>query len=141
LIADSFVRPVPAVVTDASAVIEGIVRGDERVLAYFASTIDASGLLLAPPHFWSEVANGLFNRRRNALDTASDLQAVARIGISVADRGLAGINDTVALADRHRLTIYDAAYLHLALDVDGELATYDRALADAARAEGVLVRP
>jgi predicted nucleic acid-binding protein len=81
------------------------------------------------------------NRRRNALETASDLQAVARIGLQVSDGGLPGLIETVALAARHRLTIYDAAYLQLALEVDGELATYDRALAVAATAEGIVVRP
>jgi predicted nucleic acid-binding protein len=137
----AFTRLAPVVVADASAVIEGIVRADETVLEYFNGVIGASGLLLAPPHFWSEVANGLFNRRRDPLATATDLQAVARIGIQVADRGLIGLVDTVALAGRHKLTVYDAAYLHLALDVDGELATYDQALARAAESEGVVVRP
>ena len=33
--------------------------------------------------------------------------------------------------------MYDATYLWLAIDVDGELATFDRALARAAMAEGV----
>ena len=41
------------------------------------------------------------------------------------------------LAERHRLSVYDATYLWLAIDVDGELATFDRALATAAEAEGV----
>ncbi len=40
-------------------------------------------------------------------------------------------------ADRHRLSVYDATYLWLAIDVDGELATFDRDLARAAAAEGV----
>jgi LuxR family maltose regulon positive regulatory protein len=35
------------------------------------------------------------------------------------------------LADRHGLTVYDALYLQLALDVEGELATLDRDLAKA----------
>lgn len=42
------------------------------------------------------------------------------------------------LSARHNLTIYDAAYLELALRLDGQLATFDRALAQAARANGVL---
>ena len=41
------------------------------------------------------------------------------------------------LAERHRLSVYDASYLWLAIDVDGELATHDRDLARAALAEGV----
>jgi predicted nucleic acid-binding protein len=50
-----------------------------------------------------------------------------------------GLAEAVELAERHRLTVYDAAYLALALDLDGELATTDRALATAGRAEGIEV--
>ena len=35
------------------------------------------------------------------------------------------------------LSVYDATYLWLAIDIDGELATYDADLARAAEAEGV----
>jgi predicted nucleic acid-binding protein len=35
--------------------------------------------------------------------------------------------------------VYDASYLQLALDIDGALATLDRALAAAANAEGIEV--
>ncbi len=43
----------------------------------------------------------------------------------------------LALADRHDLSVYDAAYLELALRMRLPLATLDRALAAAARAAGV----
>lgn len=43
----------------------------------------------------------------------------------------------MVLAERHRLSVDDASYLWLAIDVDGELATLDRDLARAAVAEGV----
>lgn len=45
----------------------------------------------------------------------------------------------MALARRHQLTVYDAAYLELALRRGALLATFDRALANAARAEKVPV--
>jgi predicted nucleic acid-binding protein len=48
---------------------------------------------------------------------------------------------TLALADRHDLTVYDAAYLELALRQRLPLATLDRELAAAARREGVKVLP
>jgi predicted nucleic acid-binding protein len=44
-----------------------------------------------------------------------------------------------ALAERHGLTVWDALYLQLALDVDGEFATLDGDLIRAARAEEVAV--
>ena len=43
----------------------------------------------------------------------------------------------LALAREHRLTVYDAAYLELALRADVPLATLDRQLAAAARAAAV----
>jgi predicted nucleic acid-binding protein len=43
----------------------------------------------------------------------------------------------LALARRHGLTVYDAAYLELALREGLDLATLDTELADAARAEGM----
>ena len=45
----------------------------------------------------------------------------------------------MALARRHRLTVYDAAYLELAQRERVPLATLDAALADAARREAVPV--
>jgi Predicted nucleic acid-binding protein, contains PIN domain len=45
------------------------------------------------------------------------------------------------IADRYNLTIYDAAYLELALRRQLPLATFDKALLAAARAEGIEVLP
>jgi len=36
-------------------------------------------------------------------------------------------------------SVYDAAYLSMAMDLEAELATRDRALARAARTEGIVV--
>jgi predicted nucleic acid-binding protein len=41
------------------------------------------------------------------------------------------------LADRHRLTVYDATYLELALRLSLPLATLDDELRNAAQLEGV----
>jgi predicted nucleic acid-binding protein len=49
-----------------------------------------------------------------------------------------GWNDTVDLARRFALTIYDAAYLELALRLDTPLATLDKALIAAATQSGRL---
>ena len=46
---------------------------------------------------------------------------------------------TARLAERHRLTLYDAAYLELARRRDAPLATLEHALRAAAAAEGVLL--
>jgi predicted nucleic acid-binding protein len=47
--------------------------------------------------------------------------------------------DALSLAERHRLTIYDAAYLELALRLELPLATLDDDLRKAAKAEKIEV--
>ncbi len=48
-------------------------------------------------------------------------------------------NSVIQVATKHRLTIYDAAYLELAQRMGLPLATLDRDLQKAARAEQVLL--
>jgi len=55
------------------------------------------------------------------------------------DQTLPDILELSALADRRALTAYDASYLQLAARFKFDLITLDRALADAASAEGVVV--
>lgn len=47
----------------------------------------------------------------------------------------------IVLSDKHNLTVYDATYLELAVRRQIPLATTDKALITAARAEGVPVLP
>jgi predicted nucleic acid-binding protein len=48
-------------------------------------------------------------------------------------------HQTLMLADRHKLTVYDATYLELALRRSLPLATLDRELRFAAQAEGLML--
>lgn len=97
-------------------------------------------MLLAPVHLRVEVANALMRSvRLPPADVAIAIERLERSGIETADRGLPGVLEAIDLADRHGLTVYDALYLQLALDVDGELATLDKDLARAAEAEDVTV--
>jgi predicted nucleic acid-binding protein len=58
-----------------------------------------------------------------------------------ADTAIRAWTDTLLLARAERLTLYDAAYLELAIRRDVELATLDRELRRAARKMGVAVVP
>jgi predicted nucleic acid-binding protein len=60
-------------------------------------------------------------------------------GIEFADTDRRRLIETVELAERHGLTIYDALYLQLAIDIDGELATLDKELQRAAIAEDIVL--
>jgi predicted nucleic acid-binding protein len=90
-----------------------------------------------PSLWWFEVRNTLIvNERRGRLtenDTATFLRGLARLGVTV-DRSPVDA-DVLALARRHRLTVYDAAYLELARRDGVPLATLDRELATATQAE------
>lgn len=97
------------------------------------------------PGLWKlEVANILeMGARRGRHDTAfrnSTLADLALLPISVdteTDRQAWGA--TLQLSERHRLTLYDAAYLELALRRGLPLASLDADLRRAAQAEGVVV--
>ena len=133
----SFAAPLPPVVVDASFAVEALLEGGP-FLERWVEWIRDGRMRLVPPHFWAELANALLlGRRFEPGRAALTVAAAARAGIETADRGVAGVVDALDLAYRHRLTVYDALYLQLAADVDAELATLDRALAEAARAEDI----
>jgi predicted nucleic acid-binding protein len=73
------------------------------------------------------------SRRIEALDQIPMLQ------LSV-DAGPVDLKAISAVAEKHDLSTYDAAYLELALRRELGLVTLDRELADAAAAEGVAVQ-
>ena len=68
------------------------------------------------------------------------LALVGRLRVSVDEGGLQrAFDDVLPLAMQYALSIYDAAYLELALRTKAPLATLDAGLARAARAAGVEV--
>ena len=80
----------------------------------------------------------MVNERRGRLierETSRFLRRLGQLAITV-DRS-PDEAAVMALALRHRLTVYDAAYLELALREALPLATLDAALSAAAQAEGV----
>ena len=96
---------------------------------------------LVPALWWFELRNGLIvNERRGRIteaETARFLRRLSRFPIAIDDvRNEAAV---LSVARRHRLTVYDAAYLELAIREGVPLATLDGPLAGAARTEGVPV--
>ncbi|MBV9965565.1 MAG: type II toxin-antitoxin system VapC family toxin [Alphaproteobacteria bacterium] len=94
---------------------------------------------VVPGIWWFEVRNGLLvNERRGRIaeqETARVLREFAQAAITVdAAPDEAALME---LARRHRLTVYDAAYLELAVREGLAVATLDEPLARAARAENV----
>lgn len=129
-----------AIVVDASIAIPMLER-DPTIFDMWRGWVEAGDMVLAPSHFPFEVANGLLRSSTvvSADEVPTLIERLFATGLDIAGRGLRGLTGAIALARRHELTVYDAAYLNLAIDVDGELATRDRALVAAAKAEGVPV--
>ena len=92
-----------------------------------------------PAIWWFELRNVLLTgeRRKGATPAQTDefLEFVSTLRIYIDN--LTNDHAVMALARRHRLTFYDAAYLELAQRESIPLATLDYALARAASAEGV----
>jgi len=93
----------------------------------------------APLIWWFEIRNvitlGERKRRATHEQTAEFVAFLLQLPI-----GLDSLPDNdrvMTLARRHQLTFYDAAYLELAQREGIPLATFDKELVTAARAEGV----
>jgi predicted nucleic acid-binding protein len=102
---------------------------------------------IAPALFPLEVANALrSNLRRKRIDEAYRDEALMQLTRAAVARDLESYDpvvlaETVRLSDRHDLSVYDAAYLELAIRHDAPLGTLDEDLRRAAAAENLTVHP
>jgi predicted nucleic acid-binding protein len=128
-------------VIDASITACWAMRDEQHPFADAARERIVNDSAIAPSLWWFEIRNIMIvNERRNRIterDATTFLDWMSRLGIAL-DRS-PDSSDLVRLARKNTLTIYDAAYLELAIRSRIPLATLDRKLADAARAEGVAV--
>jgi len=94
-----------------------------------------------PSLFWHEMRSvALTAERRGRIAEGEAAGALARLRrLPLEDVGDERDEAVLALAVRHKLSTYDAAYLALAIARGLPLATLDRKLAAAARLEGVAV--
>lgn len=93
-----------------------------------------------------EIGNSLLMLERRgkltAEHVATALDGLEKIGLDVDAAVLEDVPATlIPLARKYRLTLYDAAYLELALRLQFPLATRDEDLLSAARVSGALLFP
>ena len=126
-------------VLDASVTITWAMRDEDRPIADVAFGELGSGSALVPAIWWYEIRNILvLNERRGRIaagDSAQFLLALQRLAIEIDfphDDAW-----TMDLSRRYKLSVYDAAYLALAVREGLPLATLDKDLAAAAGAAGV----
>jgi predicted nucleic acid-binding protein len=132
-----------AVVLDVSVIMAWLMP-DEATESTRTMQARMAGVTALVPALWKiEIGNSLLMAARrgriNHAQRSAILHLVARLPVRVdkfTQRQL--FTHTLALADRHGLTLCDAAYLELAVRMGVALLTYDTLLQKAARAEGVL---
>jgi predicted nucleic acid-binding protein len=99
---------------------------------------------MVPALWFPEVANGiLVAERRTGISSSTSADFLRLLEtlpiLEDATRPSAVQTTILMLARTYKLTAYDATYLELVLRTGRALATFDRHLADAARAAGVRV--
>jgi predicted nucleic acid-binding protein len=130
---------VAEIVLDASVVANWLLddEHDARAASAMAALAEAQGIV---PLLWHyEMRNILLvsgRRQRLSAERASEHLAVM-VELPLETDAEADHDSAFALAKKHGLTFYDALYLELAKRRHAALATADRRLLAAARAEGV----
>jgi predicted nucleic acid-binding protein len=134
-------------ILDASATLAWLVRRVDPIEDQIADEVLRSVRArnaVVPSLWYPEVANGILvtERRGGVSQSTSEsfLRMVDTLPILEDETPPFAVQSTVLiLARAYKLTSYDATYLELVMRKGGELATFDRKLADAARAAGVRV--
>jgi predicted nucleic acid-binding protein len=98
-----------------------------------------------PAHWWLEIANGLLMaERRQRISSEQVHQALSLMGslpLEEDQETAAQVSArTLALARKHELTVYDAAYLELAQRRGAVLSTFDEQLLKAAKKDKIAIQ-
>jgi predicted nucleic acid-binding protein len=106
--------------------------------------VEAGATVVAPALWFLEVANGLLAAQRRKLLTGSErksaLEMLSALRVTIDDEsGHAAFHKTSTLAEKYGLSVYDAAYLEVALRRQLPLGSRDGALRSAAKRSGVKV--
>ena len=134
-----------AYVVDASMAFSWIYPSQASVDAdALLESVKGGTAVVVPPLWFLEVANGLLAAQRRGLVTASErttaLRQLSALIITVDDESVrTAFGRTSALAEEHGLSVYDAAYLELALRRELPIASRDKAILAAANRNGVEV--
>lgn len=132
---------VASFVLDCSVAIAWCLKDERSAYAERVEAAFGDATAVAPALWPYEVANALLTAERRRRITAVErdelLAMLDSLGIEVDHAPDSTPKALIALAQRYRLTAYDAAYLDLALNRGLPLATADAELARAAKAARV----
>ncbi len=130
------------IVVDASVMGPLLFEDEAESLIALLPQALADGDCVVPEHWRFEVANQILVGVRRGRATPDEagimLAAMAALPVDVDRDSIDQVwRKTYQLAVAHKLTIYDAAYIELALRLGVALATFDKALIYAAHECGI----
>jgi len=134
-----------ALVIDGSTTLGFLMKDEQESQALKALTAIEDGTpTYAPAHWCVEVANGLMTaerrKRASQAEVTEAFNLVRALPVIIDDETCRRVgSEATALARQYGLTLYDAAYLELAMRLGASLATSDHALIKAAKSAGVPV--
>jgi len=126
-------------VLDASVTVVWAMPDETDPAAEYALDVTTRHGAYVPSIWWYEIRNILIvNERRGRITPAKTARFMSELtGFDIRVLPAEWHRDLQALARLYQLTVYDAAYLDLAMRNNLPLATLDRALKSAAIAAGV----
>ena len=124
-------------VLDASVAVAWLLGEEQEPRASSALALLDSREAVVPSIWHIEVRSALLRaERRKRITTDQFDDILGRLSmLPVSTDAKPNLDIATGLARRHRLGLYDAVYLELAIRADAEVATLDHALASAAAAE------
>ena len=127
-------------VVDASVVLKWLLaEPSAEAEALLQKHLDGSDPLVAPELLYYEIGNVLVTKTKLTAQETSDLFGYfVDLQIEAYSLGADEYKTAIDLAYRYKLSVYDAAYLGLALALDSRLITADRRLASRAAATKII---
>jgi len=127
-------------VVDASVVLKWLLaEPSEAAEELMEMHLNGSDPLVAPELLYYEIGNVLVTKTKLSAQDTSDLFGYfVDLQIEAYRLGPDEYTTTIDLAQRYKLSVYDAAYLGLALALDSRLVTADRRLANRAAATKII---
>ncbi len=127
-------------VLDASVAITWAMRDEDHSTADLAfQKLQTDSSAVVPAIWWYEIRNVLLaNERRNRISPEDSIQFLSDLsGFEIELRPVENSQSTIEVARQQKLSVYDAAYLALAMGLRLPIATLDEALQSAARSVNV----
>jgi len=127
-------------VVDASVVLKWLLAEPSQEAKELLEThLNGSDPLVAPELLYYEISNVLVTRTKLSVQETSELFGYfLDLHIEAYSLGADEYKATIDLAHRYKVSVYDAAYLGLAMALDTRLVTADRKLATRAAAAKVI---